>query len=79
MAEAALDELVARVREATAGKTPLTIRSGGTKDFYGNVPRGEEVLDPRGLAGIVAYEPTELVVTARCGTPLAELETLLDA
>lgn len=78
MADASLDVLVARVREAANGKAPLAIRSGGTKDFYGNTPKGE-ALDPRGYAGIVAYEPTELVVTARCGTPLAELETALDA
>ena len=56
----------------------LRLRGGGTKDFYGNAPRGE-VLDTRGYAGIVAYEPTELVVTARCGTPLAELESALGA
>jgi glycolate oxidase FAD binding subunit len=37
-----------------------------------------EILDTRSYAGIVAYEPTELVVTARCGTPLAELEALLE-
>jgi glycolate oxidase FAD binding subunit len=38
-----------------------------------------ELLDTRGHAGIVSYEPTELVVTARCGTPLAELESALAA
>jgi glycolate oxidase FAD binding subunit len=73
-----LEELRARVRDAAASKTPLAVRAGGTKDFYGNAPRGE-ILDPRGYAGIVAYEPTELVITARCGTPLAELEATLDA
>jgi glycolate oxidase FAD binding subunit len=59
----------------TAGK-PLCIRGAGSKDFYGNVPHGE-VLDTRGYAGIVAYEPTELFITARCGTPLAEIEAAL--
>lgn len=78
MAEAALRELTVRVREAAETRTPLMIRAGGSKDFYGNASKGE-VLDPRGHAGIVAYEPTELVVTARCGTPLAELEAVLDA
>jgi glycolate oxidase FAD binding subunit len=73
-----LDELRERVRAAAAARTPLEIRAGGTKSFYGQPPRGE-VLDPRGHAGIVAYEPTELVVTARCGTPLADLEAQLDA
>ncbi len=55
---------------------PLRLRGGGSKDFYGNAPRGE-LLDTRGHAGIVSYEPTELVVTARCGTKLKELESVL--
>ena len=71
-----LEALQERIREAAARGTALCLRGGGTKDFYGNAPRGE-VLDTRGHAGIVAYEPTELVVTARCGTPLLELEKTL--
>ncbi len=54
----------------------MRLRGGGTKDFYGNEPRGE-LLDTRPYAGIVSYEPTELVVTARCGTLLSEIETTL--
>jgi len=73
-----LDALREQVRAATASRTPLRIRAGGTKDFYGNESRGG-LLDPRGYAGIVAHEPTELVITARCGTQLAELEAVLDA
>src|SRR5882672_6065186 len=73
-----LDELAERVRAAAAAKKPLRIRAGGTKDFYGNTPRGD-LLDPRGYNGIVDYEPTELVVTVRSGTPLAELEAALEA
>ena len=71
-----IDSLQAAIRDAAARKQPLRLRGGGTKDFYGNAPRGD-VLDTRSHAGIVAYEPTELVVTARCGTPLAELESAL--
>ncbi|MGH8706381.1 MAG: FAD-binding protein, partial [Burkholderiales bacterium] len=67
-----------RIREAAARGVALRLRGGGTKDFYGAEPRGE-ILDVGGYAGIVAYEPTELVVTARCGTPLAELEAALAA
>jgi len=66
-----------RIRDAAARKAPLRLRGGGSKDFYGNAPRGE-ILDTRGYAGIVDYEPTELVVTARCGTPLSELEKILE-
>lgn len=66
-----------RIRAAAAAGTPLRIRGGGTKDFYGEAPAGD-TLDTTGHAGIVAYEPTELYVTARCGTKLAELERALD-
>ena len=73
-----LERLQEQVRAATAARTPLCIRAGGSKDFYGNESHGER-LDPRGYAGIVAHEPTELVITARCGTGLSELEAVLDA
>jgi ammonium transporter len=55
---------------------PLRIRGGGTKDFHGLALHGE-VLDTRPLNGIVSYEPSELVVTARAGTPLSDLEAVL--
>jgi len=70
------EEIQQRIRAAAAARTPLLPRGGGSKDFYGNEPRGE-VLDTRGHAGIVSYEPTELVVTARCGTTLDDLDALL--
>lgn len=63
-------------RERILERQPLRLRGGGSKDFYGGPPAGA-VLDTRGYAGIVHYEPDELVVTARCGTPLAELEAAL--
>lgn len=65
-----------RVRAASAAGTPLRLRGGGTKDWYGQSLHGE-VLDTRAYSGVISYEPTELVITARCGTPLAEIETLL--
>jgi glycolate oxidase FAD binding subunit len=65
-----------RVQQAAAERRPLRLRGGGTKDFYGGELRGD-VLDLGAYRGIVSYEPTELVVTARCGTPLAELEAEL--
>jgi glycolate dehydrogenase FAD-binding subunit len=73
-----LEGLRERIADAAARGAPLRLRGGGSKDFYGGAPRGE-LLDTRGHAGIVDYEPTELVVTARCGTPLAELEGALAA
>jgi len=75
-AEAAA-ELSERIKGAAAERRALRIRGGGSKDFYGNAPRGE-LLDARGHAGIVAYDPTELVITVRCGTPLRDVERLLD-
>ena len=83
MATEMLSLLVDAVRAAAAGvgagkARALRIVGGGSKHFYGR-PAGGEPLDVRGYAGIVAYEPTELVVTARCGTPLAELEATLAA
>jgi glycolate oxidase FAD binding subunit len=74
----ALQVLVERVRSAREAGTPLCIRGNGSKDFYGEAPQGE-TLDVTPLAGISSYEPTELVVSARCGTPLATLEAALAA
>jgi len=74
--DSALNELRETIRAATATRTALRIRAGGTKDFYGNTVQGT-ILDPRSMAGIVDYEPTELVVTARAGTTLTEMEQLL--
>ena len=72
----ALQILIDRIQTAQAAGAQLCIRGGGSKDFYGEAPLGD-VLDTRVLEGISSYEPTELVVTARCGTRLAELEAVL--
>jgi glycolate oxidase FAD binding subunit len=69
-------QLVDMIRRAAADRTALCIRAGGSKDFYGNIPRGE-LLDPRLSRGVVDYDPAELVLTARAGTSLAEVEALL--
>lgn len=75
--EPVLQQMMERVRDAAARQAPLRIRGGGSKDFHGGVPLQGEELDTRAYRGIVSYEPSELVVTARAGTPLAEVETLL--
>ncbi|WP_430418836.1 glycolate oxidase subunit GlcE [Methylibium petroleiphilum] len=72
----ALRALVERVRAAQADGTALEIAGHGSKAFYGG-PRHGEALHTTGLTGISSYEPTELVVTARAGTPIAELEAAL--
>jgi glycolate oxidase FAD binding subunit len=71
-----LQSFIDRVQAARADKTPLNICGGGSKTFYGESPQGV-TFDVTGLAGISSYEPSELVVTARAGTPLAELEAAL--
>jgi glycolate oxidase FAD binding subunit len=76
--EQVIARYVEQIRAAAADKRPLRPRGGGTKDFYGQALEGE-VLDTRDYTGIVAYEPSELVITARCGTPLPELEAALRA
>lgn len=74
----ALARLIDQVQTARAAGGRLLIRGGGTKDFYGGALDTETaVLDTRGLNGISAYEPSELVVTVRAGTLLAELEAAL--
>lgn len=73
-----LDALAERIGAAAGRRERLRIRAGGSKEFYGNPARGEP-LDPRALRGVVSYEPTELALAVRCGTPLAEIEALLDS
>ena len=72
----AVTSLSDRVRAASASGTALRIRGGASKEFYGEPSQGE-LLDTRGITGVTSYEPSELVVTVRAGTPLAELEALL--
>jgi glycolate oxidase FAD binding subunit len=71
-----IDRLVATVRDAMQRRAPLCIRGGGTKDFYGGERRGD-ILSVSDYRGIVDYEPTELVITARAGTPLADIEAAM--
>jgi glycolate oxidase FAD binding subunit len=65
-----------RVLAAKAARTSLQLRGSGTKDFYGESITGE-LLDVSGYRGIIDYEPAELVISARCGTPLTTIETEL--
>ncbi len=71
-----LKHIVDRIKTAASVGTLLRIRGGGTKDFYGQSLQGE-ILDTTALTGISSYEPSELVVTVKAGTPLADLEAVL--
>ncbi|MVW86950.1 glycolate oxidase subunit GlcE [Pseudomonas sp. PB101] len=70
--------LLEQVNQALDNATPLRIQGSNSKAFLGRTTAGE-ILDTRAHCGIVSYDPTELVITARCGTPLAQLAQVLDA
>jgi glycolate oxidase FAD binding subunit len=77
---AALARLLEQVQTARAEKQRLNICGGNSKAFYGDNPAGSQrgqALDVTALQGISSYEPSELVVSARAGTPLSELESVL--
>ncbi|KPX47343.1 Glycolate oxidase FAD binding subunit [Pseudomonas syringae pv. helianthi] len=73
----ASQRLLERVNQALQDSTPLRIQGGNSKVFLGRETAGE-VLDTREHRGIVSYDPTELVISARAGTPLIELMQALD-
>jgi len=72
-----IEQFQAQISHAVAQGQTLTLQGSNSKAFYGTVIHSDAVLDTRAYSGIVSYEPSELVVTVRCGTPLAELEAVL--
>jgi glycolate oxidase FAD binding subunit len=64
------------IRAATAHKTPLELVGGGTKSGWGNLIETEASLTSSALSGITAYNPAEMVISAKSGTPL---KTILEA
>ncbi len=60
-----------------AKKTPLAVVGGGTRTGLGRPMQTAATLSTAKLTGITLYEPAELVVSARAGTPLGEVEALL--
>lgn len=73
-----LKDLLAQVDAAISQRTPLRIQGGNSKHWYGEVTQAAtSVLDSSAYHGVLDYEPSELVITARCGTPLQEIENLL--
>ncbi|MBC7210648.1 MAG: glycolate oxidase subunit GlcE, partial [Pseudomonas sp.] len=69
-------DLREQVNQALEMRTPLRIQGGNSKAMLGRPVTGQ-VIDIRGHRGIVGYDPTELVLTARAGTPLREVEATL--
>ncbi len=74
--QAAVDTLTLRIRAAIESKSALRITGGNSKAFYRSHSEGEP-LPTAGLNGVLSYEPSELVVTAGAGTPVASLEAML--
>lgn len=72
-----LEQWQQQLAQAAAKGLRLRIRGSGSKDFYGEKAAFDEVLHTRDYAGIVDYDPAELVLTARCGTRLADIEAVL--
>ncbi len=68
--------LIQRVEAARASATPLSIVGGASKHFMGRKIEAEE-LGVAEHSGVVAYEPSELVITARAGTTISEIEQVL--
>ncbi len=74
--QATLQYFSERLRSASSNATPVRLRGGGSKDFYGQALQGE-VLDTRAYRGILSYEPSELVITVRAGTPMVDVQAAL--
>ncbi|MGH6918113.1 MAG: FAD-binding protein, partial [Geminicoccaceae bacterium] len=71
------EELKDVVAWAAAEETPLEIQGAGSKRGYGRPVEAETRVALDGLSGIGLYEPAELVMSAKAGTPLAEIEERL--
>lgn len=67
------------IRAAIAADAPLSIEGHGSKSALGRATPRERILSLAALTGVTLYEPQELVLTARAGTPLREIVALLDA
>ena len=65
------------VKSVLDSGVPLSIGGGGTRAGLGRPTQTQSTLSSAGLTGITLYEPAEMVIAARAGTPLAEVERTL--
>jgi len=70
-------EIASTVKQAYTTRTPLNITAAGTKSFLGQQSDSGKPLDMTGHCGIIEYDPAELVMVARAGTPLRDIERAL--
>lgn len=66
-----------QIRDAAEKGTPLYIAGSSSKNFYGRPCKTERRIDTKTHCGVLEYEPSELVIQARCGTPLRDIEKQL--
>lgn len=66
------------IRDAADKRCPIALRGGGTKSQIGTPMQVEQNISSAGLTGITLYEPSEMVIAAKAGTPLSEIEAELD-
>ena len=67
------------MRSFAEHRKTLQIEGGGTRSGLGRPVNADAILSTRGLSGITRYEPAELVLTARAGTPLSDIEAAIGA
>jgi glycolate oxidase FAD binding subunit len=72
-------DIATRVGAAFKTGSPIGIAGAGTKSFLGRPSPSASALDVTGHRGIIEYDPAELILVARAGTPLQEIEDLLDS
>jgi glycolate oxidase FAD binding subunit len=70
-------EIADIVSVAASQRSPLAVAGGGTRSGLGRPVQAAAALSTAEMRGVTLYEPTELVISARAGTPLAEIEALL--
>lgn len=70
-------DVLAAVEWAVAEGAPLEVVGHGSRRGVGRPVQAGHTLDLSGLSGVTLYEPAELVLSAKAGTPLAEIEALL--
>ena len=79
MAASSAEEVAEAIRDAIAHDQTLEVLGAGSKRALGRPVNADRTLDVSSCRDVISYEPEELVLTARAGTPLAEVEALLAA
>ena len=74
-----VNEVEQAIQGALAGGRTLEVAGRGSKRAIGRAAQWDATLDLSGLTGVTLYEPEELVLSAKAGTPLAEIEALVAA